>query len=150
MLGFLREGDTVVVTRLDRYGRSLQDLINQVNLLKERGIGFRSLAESIDTTTPQGRMVFHVFAALAEFIRELIVEQTHAGLNAARARGKKGGRKPKVTRKQLTVISQMMKNSKGEDAETIANICDTFSISKTTLYRYVDPQGNIRKKENNQ
>jgi DNA invertase Pin-like site-specific DNA recombinase len=89
---FLDTGDTLVVPSLDRYGRSLQDLITMVAVLRERGIGFTSLHENLDTTTPGGRLVFHVFAALAEFIRELIVQGTREGLAAARARGRVGGR----------------------------------------------------------
>src|ERR671916_533654 len=95
VLGYLRQGDTLVVWRLDRLGRSLQHLIEVVAALAERGIGFKSLTEQIDTTTPGGKLVFHVFGALAEFERDLIRERTHAGLAAARARGRTGGR-PKV------------------------------------------------------
>ncbi len=93
----LRRGDTLVVWRLDRLGRSLRHLVDTVGVLEERGVGFRSLTESIDTTTPGGRHVFHVFAALAESERDLIRERTHAGLAAARARGRRGGRRS-VTR----------------------------------------------------
>src|ERR687891_507227 len=92
VLGYLRKGDTLVVWRLDRLGRSLQHLIEVVAALAERGIGFKSLAEQIDTTTPGGKLIFHVFGALAEFERDLIRERTHAGLAAARARGRNGGR----------------------------------------------------------
>ena len=93
-LGYLRPGDILVVESLDRLGRSLQDLINIVSALRRQGVGLRSLKEAIDTTTPGGRLVFHVFAALAEFIRELIVEGTNEGLDAARARGQRLGRPP--------------------------------------------------------
>jgi DNA invertase Pin-like site-specific DNA recombinase len=91
-LAYLREGDTLVVWRLDRLGRSLPHLIETVAALRERGVGFRSLTEQVDTTTPGGKLVFHVFGALAEFERDLIRERTHAGLAAARARGRTGGR----------------------------------------------------------
>ncbi|MFF7359219.1 recombinase family protein [Streptomyces filipinensis] len=91
---FLQPGDTLVVPSLDRYGRSLQDLVNMVAELRERGIGFTSLHERLDTLTPGGRLIFHVFVALAEFIRELIVQGTNEGLAAARARGRVGGRPP--------------------------------------------------------
>lgn len=93
-LDYAREGDTLVVWRLDRLGRSLKDLIEAVNALDARGIGFKSLQEQIDTTTSGGNLVFHIFGALAEFERELIRERTQAGLLAARARGRKGGRPP--------------------------------------------------------
>ncbi len=93
-LAFLRDGDTLVVWKLDRLGRSLRHLIDTVNALSARGVGLRSLQEALDTTTPGGKLVFHVFGALAEFERELIVERTQAGLKAARARGRVGGRPP--------------------------------------------------------
>jgi DNA invertase Pin-like site-specific DNA recombinase len=100
-LAYLRAGDTLVVPSLDRLARSLQDLVTVVSDLRRRGVGFRSLHEAIDTTTPGGRLVFHIFAALAEFIRELIVEGTHEGLAAARARGVKLGRPPAMTPEQV-------------------------------------------------
>ncbi|MDT0440817.1 recombinase family protein, partial [Streptomyces doudnae] len=100
-LDYLRPGDTLVVPSLDRVGRSIQDLISIVSGLRKRGIGFQSLHESLDTTTPGGRLVFHVFAALAEFIRELIVQGTHEGLAAARARGERIGRPPAMTEEQV-------------------------------------------------
>lgn len=100
-LDYLWPGDTLVVPSLDRLGRSLQDLISIVAGLRKRGVGFRSLHEAVDTTTPGGRLVFHVFAALAEFTRELIVEGTHEGLAAARARGQRLGRPPAMTPEQI-------------------------------------------------
>ena len=96
VLSYVRKGDTLVVWRLDRLGRSLQHLIDVVAALAERGIGFKSLTEQIDTTTPGGKLIFHVFGALAEFERDLIRERTHAGLAAARARGRLGGRPRKL------------------------------------------------------
>jgi DNA invertase Pin-like site-specific DNA recombinase len=100
-LDYLREGDTLVVPSLDRLGRSIQDLIAIVSGLRKRGIGFTSLHEALDTTTPGGRLVFHVFAALAEFIREFIVQGTNEGLDAARARGARLGRPPAMTEEQI-------------------------------------------------
>ncbi|WP_307783604.1 recombinase family protein [Streptomyces spinoverrucosus] len=100
-LDYLREGDTLVVPSLDRLGRSIQDLIAIVSGLRKRGVGFTSLHEALDTTTPGGRLVFHVFAALAEFIRELIVQGTNEGLDAARARGARLGRPPAMTEEQV-------------------------------------------------
>lgn len=130
-LSHLRSGDTLVVWRLDRLGRSLRHLIDTVQALSERGIGFRSLQESIDTTTPGGKLVFHVFGALAEFERDLIRERTNAGLSAARARGKQGGRPKKLTDKKLQQAKALIK----DPAVSIADICKTIGVSRTTLYR---------------
>ncbi|WP_245547519.1 recombinase family protein [Nocardia brevicatena] len=107
-LDYLRAGDTLVVASLDRLGRSLRDLITIVANLRRRGIGFRSLHEALDTTTPGGRLVFHVFAALAEFIRELIVYGTHEGLAAARARGQRLGRPPAMTDEQVRQVRALL------------------------------------------
>ncbi len=107
LLDQLRDGDTLVVWRLDRLGRSLRHLIETVTALADRGVGFRSLRESIDTTTLGGRLIFHVFGALSEFERELIRERTHAGLAAARARGRKGGRPSVMTPAKLAVARDM-------------------------------------------
>ncbi|WP_134167819.1 recombinase family protein [Paraburkholderia caballeronis] len=126
----LRDGDTLVVWRLDRLGRNLQDLIRVVNELEERGIKFRSLKESIDTVGPAGKLVFHMFAALAEFERELIRERTLAGLEAARARGKKGGRPELLDAKQQRAVLAMMANR----AMSIAEIAQQFNVSRSTLY----------------
>src|ERR687890_252727 len=106
-LSHLRAGDTLVVWRLDRLGRSLRHLIDTVTELQEKGIGFKSLTESIDTTTSGGRLVFHIFASLAEFEREIIRERTQAGLQAARARGKTGGRPKALTDKQVAMLNQL-------------------------------------------
>src|ERR687885_2031024 len=131
-LSHLREGDTLVVWRLDRLGRSLRHLIDTVTTLAERGIGFKSLQESIDTTTSGGKLVFHIFGALAEFEREIIRERTRAGLEAARARGRKGGRRPTLTAKQLQIARQLY------TAHTpVKEICETLGISRATFYRYV-------------
>src|SRR5919199_2185370 len=105
-LSHLRQGDTLVVWRLDRLGRSLRHLIDTVTELQDRGIGFKSLTESIDTTTSGGKLVFHIFGALAEFEREIIRERTNAGLQAARARGRTGGRRKALTEKQIQQLQQ--------------------------------------------
>jgi len=130
-LGFLRPGDTLVVWRLDRLGRSLRYLIETMNLLQERQIGFRSLTEQIDTTTSAGKLIFHVFGALAEFERELIRERTRAGLAAARARGRQGGRHRALTAKQIE-MAQALYDAR---QHSIADICKTLRISRATLYR---------------
>ncbi len=135
LLDHLREGDTLVVWRLDRLGRSLRHLIDTVTALADRGVGFRSLRESIDTTTPGGRLVFHVFAALAEFERDLIRERTHAGLAAARARGRVGGRKPSLTPKQIQVARQM---HEAKDS-TVTEIAKVLGVSRATIYRHLQP-----------
>ena len=136
-LDFLRAGDTLVVWRLDRLGRSLPHLIATVTALAERGIGFKSLTEQIDTTTPNGKLVFHVFGALAEFERDLIRERTQAGLRAARARGRVGGRpKSLADAKKLSMLQALYDDPKN----AIDDICRTLGISRTTLYRNVKPR----------
>jgi len=122
-------GDTLVVWRLDRLGRSLRHLIDTVTALADRGVGFRSLQESIDTTTPEGRVVFHVFAALAEFERDLISERTQAGLAAARAR--KGGRPTVMTAEKLAVAREMYASRE----HTVAAIATVVGVSRASLYR---------------
>lgn len=133
----LREGDTFVVWRLDRLGRSLQELINLVNTIHAKGAGFTSLTEHMDTNTPGGKLVFHFFAALAEFERDIIQERTRAGLAAARARGRKGGRpkldKDPAKRKKI----EMAKVLHNDPSHTVEDICKTLHISRATLYRYV-------------
>jgi DNA invertase Pin-like site-specific DNA recombinase len=139
-MDYCREGDEFVVWKLDRFGRSLQELIGLVGVLKERDIEFVSLRESLDTTTPGGKLVFHVFGAVAEFERDLILERTMAGLEAARARGKKGGRKPVMDRKKIALASKLMR-----DRETpVSEVCETVGISRATLYRYLKPDGTPR------
>ena len=133
-LSHLRAGDVLVVWRLDRLGRSLRHLIDTVTQLHERGIGFQSLTENIDTTTPTGKLVFHFFGALAEFERDLIRERTLAGLQAARARGRKGGRQRLPTAK-----IDMLKKLYADKTNRIEDICHTLGISRATLYRYLDP-----------
>lgn len=127
----LRRGDTLVVWRLDRLGRSLRHLLELVSDLESRGIGFRSLQESIDTTTPGGRLVFHVFGALSEFERELLRERTMAGLRAAADRGRKGGR-PRLMDSEKIRLARTLHQNK---SITIGEICRTLGVSKGTLYR---------------
>ena len=132
-LAYLREGDVLVVWRLDRLGRSLKHLIELVNSLEERGIGFQSLQESIDTTTSGGRLIFHIFGALAEFERNLIQERTHAGLEAARARGRTGGRPKALDAKKAALLYRLYDEKK----HSIQEICDLVGVSKSTLYSYL-------------
>ena len=139
-LDYLRDGDTIVVWRLDRFGRSLKDLIEKVTLLKERGVGFRSLQESIDTTTAGGKLIFHVFGALAEFERELIRERTYAGLSAARARGRLGGRPRILDTKRVALLRSLHK----DQSNSVRDICKTLGISRATLYRY-SVSGSVKK-----
>lgn len=133
-LQYARYGDTLVVWRLDRLGRSLKHLIETVADLATRGIGFKSLTEQIDTTTPGGKLIFHVFGALAEFERDLIRERTHAGLAAARARGRTGGRPKKLADPKTLALAQSLYDGGQTDVETI---CRTLGISRATLYRSV-------------
>jgi len=139
-LDYCREGDALVVWKLDRLGRSLRELIDLVNELQERGVEFVSLRESLDTTTPGGKLVFHVFASVAEFERDLIRERTMAGLEAARARGRKGGRKRALDAKKVTLASKLLK-----DRETpVSEVCEAVGVSRATLYRYLKPDGTPR------
>jgi len=126
----LREGDTLLVWRLDRLGRNLQDLIIIVNDLKVRGVAFKSLKESIDTAGPAGTLVFHMFASLAEFERELMRERTLAGLSAARARGRNGGRRPVLDSKQREAVLSLLKS---RDI-SVQDIGRQFGVSRSTLY----------------
>ncbi|MGC9395647.1 MAG: recombinase family protein [Anaerolineae bacterium] len=132
-LEYVREGDTLLVWRLDRLGRSLKDLIEIVAGLEKRGIGLRSLQESIDTTTSGGKLIFHVFGALAEFERNLIRARTRAGLAAARARGRKGGRPKKLDGKKIELARKLY----AEKRYTIKEICQILDVSKPTLYKYL-------------
>ena len=133
-LAYLRPGDTFVVWKLDRAGRSLTHLIDLLGGLNERGIGFLSLTEQIDTTTPGGKLIFHLMGALAEFERDLIRERTNAGLAAARARGRVGGRPRKLkTNGKVALARQMF----ADQSHSIPEICAALGISRATLYRYV-------------
>jgi DNA invertase Pin-like site-specific DNA recombinase len=137
LLDAAREGDVVIVWKLDRLGRSLKDLITIVTGLKERGIGFRSLTETIDTTSSGGRLIFHIFASLAEFERSIISDRTKAGLTAARARGRKGGRKPKLNNDDIARIKTLAEARKadGTHEHTLADIARSYRISPMTLWR---------------
>lgn len=140
----LRDGDTLVIWKLDRLGRNLRHLITTVDDLNNRGVGLRVVAghgAAIDTTTPSGKMVFGIFAALAEFERELITERTKAGLASARARGRKGGRPAKMTTTKLRLAMAAM----GHKETKITELCEELDISKQTLYRHVSPNGELRK-----
>ena len=139
-LAFVRSGDALVVWRLDRFGRSLKDLVGRVDELREAGVGFRSLTEGVDTTSPTGKLVFHVFGALAEFERDLIRERTMAGLASARARGRKGGRPRAMDEEKVRVASRLMKDPE----VSVAEVCRAVGVSSATLYRYVAPDGTVR------
>ncbi|ECG4142220.1 recombinase family protein, partial [Salmonella enterica subsp. enterica serovar Typhimurium] len=130
----LRPGDTLVVWRLDRLGRSLADLVSVVtHLVDERRIGFLSLQEQIETNSASGKLVFHVFAALAEFERNLISERTKAGLEAARARGRLGGRKPKLQKKDIREIRALLKDG----SIPVSDVARRYGVSRTTIYNHV-------------
>jgi DNA invertase Pin-like site-specific DNA recombinase len=132
-LSHVREGDILVVWKLDRLGRSLKDLITRITELETRKIGFRSLTEQIDTTTSGGKLIFHIFGALAEFERDIIKERTSAGLEAARARGRTGGRRKVLTPKEISIVRQLYRDKK----TPVADICRSFGVSRMTLWRYV-------------
>ncbi len=136
-LSYARRGDTVVVWKLDRLGRSLKNLIEITGQLEGQGIGLKSLQESIDTSTPGGKLVFHVFGALAEFERDLIRERTNAGLTAARARGRKGGRKPALDAKKKEIALALHQNPN----LSVSEICRTLGVSRATFYRSMAVKG---------
>ncbi len=139
----LREGDTLVVWKLDRLGRDLRHLVNTVHDLEKRGVGFKVLSghgASIDTTTPAGKLVFGIFAALAEFERELISERTKAGLASARARGRSGGAPYKMTVAKLRLSMAAM----GQPKTKVGELCKELGITRQTLYRHVSPHGSLR------
>jgi DNA invertase Pin-like site-specific DNA recombinase len=129
----LRDGDTLVVWRLDRLGRSLRDLIEWVRYLDEQGVGLQSIHEAIDTSTPTGKLTFHLFGALAEFERNLIQERTQAGLAAARARGRRGGRRKTLDAEKRGLAVDLYQEKK----MPVGKICELMGISKPTLYSYV-------------
>lgn len=139
----LRSGDVLVVWKLDRLGRDLRHLVNTAQDLAERGIGFKVLAgqgAEINTTTASGKLVFGIFAALAEFERELIRERTKAGLAAARARGRKGGRRFDLSKAQVRLAQAAMQN---RDTK-VSDLCQELGVTRSTLYRYVGPRGELR------
>jgi DNA invertase Pin-like site-specific DNA recombinase len=134
-LDLCREGDTLVVWKLDRLGRSLPHLVQTVRDLGQRGIAFRSLRESLDTASPGGKLVFHLFAALAEFERDVIRERTQAGLQAARARGRKGGRPPGVNEAKRQAALALRRDT----TRSVREICAIVGISRNTYYKYTRP-----------
>ena len=141
----LREGDVLVVWKLDRLGRNLSHLVKTVTKLSDQNIGLRVLTghgANIDTTTPSGRLIFGIFASLADFESELIRERTKAGLIAARARGKKGGRKFQLTKSQVRMAQVVMKS---RDTSVI-ELCQELNITRSTLYRHVSPDGELRER----
>jgi DNA invertase Pin-like site-specific DNA recombinase len=136
----LRRGDTLVVWRLDRLGRSMRHLVNLIEGLKERGVGFRSISDGmIDTTSASGELVLNIFSALAQFERRLIQERTKAGLAAARARGRKGGRPPMDRNHPKVILANKLFCDR---SVCIDDICATLKISRSTLYRYASMHGN--------
>ncbi|MDP3704977.1 MAG: recombinase family protein [Legionellaceae bacterium] len=135
-LAYAREGDTLVVWKLDRLGRSIQRLIQTVATLNERKISFKSLQENIDTTSSGGKLIFHMFSALAEFERDLIRERTGAGLKAARARGRMGGRPSLLDNRQIKRMIEMYEEQKN----TVAEICKIYEISRPSFYNYLKRQ----------
>lgn len=141
-LEYVRTGDTLVVWRLDRLGRSLKHLIETITALEQRGIGFKSLNENIDTTTSGGKLVFHLFGALAEFERDLIRERTKAGLAAARARGRMGGR-PKAAAVNTAKKVEMVQRLYADKSNSISDICATLRVSRSTLYRYLKVESRV-------
>ena len=143
-IDYMRDGDTLVVWKLDRLARSMKQLIETVEGLEARGIGFRSLTEAIDTTTSGGKLVFHIFGALAEFERSIIRERTRAGLDAAKARGRTGGRPKKLTDADLKAAKAML----ADDDFTVEEVAKRMGVSPATLYRYLPaPRATITRKE---
>jgi DNA invertase Pin-like site-specific DNA recombinase len=141
-LAYLRDGDVFVITRLSRAMRSLKHLTALADELRERGVGLKVLKQDIDTTTPTGRLVFHILASIDEFQRELIVEGTLEGLEAARARGRTGGRKPKLSPEQIK-HARLLYDEKGDDGKrryTVQEIGDLLRVSRQTVYRSLEPE----------
>lgn len=136
MIDQLRAGDIIVTWKLDRMGRSLRDLVNLMNEIQEKGAGLKSLHDSIDTSTPQGKLTFHLFASLAEFERDIIRERTKAGLEAARARGRKGGR-PKGLSKEAQDKAMIAETLYKQGEMTVTQICKHLDIARSTLYKYL-------------
>jgi DNA invertase Pin-like site-specific DNA recombinase len=142
-LAYLREGDVLVITRLSRAMRSLKQLIELAEDLRTRGIGLVVLKQAIDTTTAQGRLVFHIFGALDEFQRELIIEGTHEGLAAARARGRTGGRKPSLTPSQIEHARELY----AAKTHTVADIAKLLGVSRQTVYRVIEDPATAAERE---
>jgi len=144
MIDQLREGDIVVIWKLDRLGRSLRDLINIMTEIQDKKAGLKSLNDSIDTTTPHGKLTFHLFAALAEFEKDIIRERTKAGLEAARARGRRGGR-PKGLTKEARDKAMIAETLYKQGKMSVSEICKHLGIARSTLYKYLkqeSAQGN--------
>ena len=140
-LSHLREGDTLVIWKLDRLGRSLIDLIGIINKLNDNKIGFKSIQDSIDTNTPSGKLFFHISTAFAEYERNIIIERTQAGLKAARARGRLGGRKKAITPEQFKLAYELYK----ANSDTVINICNNLRIKRRTFYRYLNEYQELNK-----
>ena len=134
MLDLLRKGDTVVVWKLDRLGRSMQNLVDLMTMFDEKGVQFRSLTESIDTSTPGGTLVFNIFGSLAQFERDLIRERTSAGLAAARARGRKGGRPAKLDEKQVREVRRLYESK----SVTAGQLASMMHVGRSTIYRCLE------------
>jgi DNA invertase Pin-like site-specific DNA recombinase len=132
-LEYIRAGDMLIVWKLDRLARSIKQLIETVEDLEKRGIGFKSLTENIDTTTSGGKLIFHIFASLAEFERSIIQERTKAGLDAARARGKRGGRPPALTDKDIQAAKAML----ADPNITVEEVATRLKVAPSTLYRHI-------------
>lgn len=132
-LGFVREGDTLVVWKLDRLGRSLTHLVQLMETLQKRGVSFKSLSDGIDTTTPMGKMTFGIFGSLSEFELSLLRERTLAGLKAARARGRNGGRKKSLNREQIATMLTLYESGK----HSVVDICKQMQISRKSFYNYL-------------
>ena len=141
-LAYLREGDVLVITRLSRAMRSLKHLLTLADELRARGVGLVVLKQQIDTTTPAGRLVSHILGAIDEFQRELIVEGTREGLDAARARGRAGGRKPKLNARQAATVRRMYQATgpDGKRLHTVAEIAQTVGVHRTTVYDYLSKE----------
>lgn len=142
-LDYLRPGDQLVVTRLSRLSRSIKNLLELTDQLRQREIDLEVILQGINTKSPGGRLVFHIMAAIAEFDRELIVEGTLDGLEAARARGRVGGRRPKLSERQLH-LARGMYDEKGPDGKrlyTVQQIAETFGVTRATVYRHLEPTG---------
>jgi DNA invertase Pin-like site-specific DNA recombinase len=136
-ISFMRPGDTLVIWKLSRLGRSLKQLMETVQTLQEKGIELKSLNESIDTATATGKLLFHIVASFAQFERDNMIENTRAGLDAARARGKKGGRPPKLDAKKAAMACELRK----DPDRTVKEICEVLKISRATFYNYTSEQG---------
>lgn len=140
VLNYIRKDDTLVVWRLDRLGRSLRHLIDTINQINDQGSYFRSIQESIDTSTSGGKLIFHIFGALAEFERDIIRDRTNAGLEAARRRGRFGGRPKKMDKKKIALARTLM----ADKSNSINNICEILQVSKATLYRCLKKEYGLR------